>query len=272
MHSVPAPDQHTRHLPRILCLHGGGTNARIFRAQCRGIVAQLKSEYRLIFAEAPFESQVGPDVTQAYGGWGPFRRWLRWLPDQPNAHPNFIIEQIDGSLMDAMASDTRAGATGEWVGILGFSQGAKVAASILYRQQLRHQVLEQDKWFNFQFGILLAGRAPLVSLDPDLWPDQTLPDASQTTDWPRRDSDKRSFYGNEHILSIPTLHVHGLNDKGLELHRSLFERFCDSRSRHLVEWDGAHQVPLKLKDVQVVVEEIRNLAAGATADTTYNQL
>ncbi|KAE8143851.1 serine hydrolase FSH [Aspergillus pseudotamarii] len=266
-YSAPAPDQLTRHLPRILCLHGGGTNARIFRAQCRGIVAQLKSEYCLVFAQAPFESQAGPDITQAYGEWGPFCRWLRWLPDQPHAHANFIIEQIDGALMDAMATDTRAGVTGEWVGILGFNQGAKVAASILYRQQLRQQCLDQDDMFNFQFGILVAGRAPLVSLDPDVWPDPTLPDASQITDWPKRDSDKRSFYGNKHILSIRTLHVHGINDKDLELHRSLFGNFCDSRSRRLVEWDGSHQVPLKHKGVKVVVEQIRNLAASSTLST-----
>ena len=166
--------------------------------------------------------------------------------------------------MDAMAADTRTGATGDWIGILGFSQGAKVAASILYKQQLRQQLRDPDALFNFQFGILVAGRAPIVSLDPDSWPDPTLPDASQITDSPRRDSDKRSFYGNGHILSIPTLHVHGLHDEGLELHRSLFDHFCDSRSRRLVEWEGAHQLPLKHKDVQVVTEQIRSLAASPT--------
>ncbi|EHK97152.1 hypothetical protein M7I_7106 [Glarea lozoyensis 74030] len=52
----------TLSLPRIMCLHGGGTNAKIFRMQCRALIAQLKSEFRFVFAEAPFISEAGPDV------------------------------------------------------------------------------------------------------------------------------------------------------------------------------------------------------------------
>lgn len=54
------PDVGTLHLPRILCLHGGGTNAKIFHAQCRVLRAELKGIFRLCFAEAPFPSKPGP--------------------------------------------------------------------------------------------------------------------------------------------------------------------------------------------------------------------
>jgi hypothetical protein len=53
-------EEATLYLPRILCLHGGGTNAKIFRAQCRVLRAELGSKFRLCFAEAPFSSQPGP--------------------------------------------------------------------------------------------------------------------------------------------------------------------------------------------------------------------
>ena len=33
-------------LPRLLCLHGGGTNARIFYSQTRALRAQLRSQFR----------------------------------------------------------------------------------------------------------------------------------------------------------------------------------------------------------------------------------
>jgi pimeloyl-ACP methyl ester carboxylesterase len=54
----------TLHLPHILCLHGGGTKARIFRAQCRALTAHLQTKFRLCFADAPFLSQADPDVDE----------------------------------------------------------------------------------------------------------------------------------------------------------------------------------------------------------------
>lgn len=252
----------TLHLPRILCLHGGGTNARIFHAQCRSIRAALQNDFRLVFAEAVFSSSAGPDVLSVYKDWGPFKRWLRWLPDHPNPGPDEIINQLDQSLQDAMVMDDMRGATGQWVGLLGFSQGAKVAASLLYRQQMQEEMYGRgNACTDFKFGVILAGRAPLVCLDPDRGPDAYLPEASQITDvkGPKRPT----LHNGGHMLRIPTLHVHGTNDPGLDLHRQLFEDFCAAGSRRLVVWDGNHRLPLKKNDVGRVVHEIKELAKSA---------
>ena len=247
------------HLPRILCLHGGGTNARIFRAQCRGLIAQLKSEFRLVFAQAPFDSHAGSDVLRVYNQWGPFKRWLRWRPEHPEVRPEEVINKLDRALEDAMLQDDACGATGEWVALLGFSQGAKVSASLLYRQQLHEtQGRPPPLDLRFRFGVLLAGRAPLISLDPSLTSNRRLPDASQITD--AQDLRRQVFPNGGQVLRIPTIHVHGLRDKGLDLFRQLFEDFCASESRRLVEWDGDHRLPLKAKDVLLVVNQIRKLA------------
>ncbi|KAH1600297.1 hypothetical protein KXW91_008005 [Aspergillus fumigatus] len=57
-------DTATLHLPRLLCLHGGGTNARIFRMQCRVLEKHLGRTFRLVYAQGPFTVvQPGPDVT-----------------------------------------------------------------------------------------------------------------------------------------------------------------------------------------------------------------
>ncbi|PLB44278.1 hypothetical protein P170DRAFT_440585 [Aspergillus steynii IBT 23096] len=256
MSATTGPDP-TRHLPRILCLHGGGTNARIFRAQCRGLVAQLKSEFRLVFAQAPFPSHAGSDVLSVYSQWGPFRRWLRWRPEHPLVSPLDIIHAIDDSLEDAMARDDAAGATGEWVALLGFSQGAKVSASLLYRQQQSRGKAHSKPWF--RFAVLLAGRAPLIALDPEMETSDLLPDAAQITDMP--DYRERASHAQTPTLRVPNLHVHGLRDAGVELHRQLYEDFCDPKSRRVLEWDGDHRVPLKANDVAQVVAQIRQLAA-----------
>ncbi|KAF7916650.1 uncharacterized protein EAE97_012090 [Botrytis byssoidea] len=260
-------EDRTLHLPRILCLHGGGTNARIFRAQCRGLIAQLKSEFRFVFAESPFISEAGPEVTTVFGQWGPFKRWFRWRPEHPEIAHADAVKAIDRSLEEARRQDTQRGATGEWVAILGFSQGAKLCASLLYRQQ----VLKEEKRIgrgvsgsDYRFGVLIAGRAPLISLhaEPDIHLNlgfSTLPDASQITDvnwrsWLTPQSDGGA------VLRIPTLHVHGMQDPGLPLHCQLFEEFCEPGSRRLVQWGGDHRMPLRSNDLSPVVRHIRELA------------
>lgn len=246
------------HLPRILCLHGGGTNARIFRAQCRVLEAQLRTNFRLCYAEAPFPSNAGPDVLSVYKDWGPFKRWLRWLPGHPEIDAQTAIEEIERSLYAAMDEDDLKGATGEWVGLLGFSQGAKMCASLLFRQQMQMATVTRNDspWPQWRFAVLLAGRAPLVSLDPMLMGTGLhLADPSQISTYM-----PISFYtGPENTLKLPTIHVHGLQDPGLQLHRQLLDICCDPESTRLIEWDGNHRVPIKTKDVTAVVQAIVDL-------------
>jgi hypothetical protein len=88
---VSATDS-TSHLPRILCLHGGGTNARIFRAQCHIIRRHLENSFRLVFSDAPYISKPGPDVTSVYADWGPFRSWMKPQPAPRTIHsPRHLI-------------------------------------------------------------------------------------------------------------------------------------------------------------------------------------
>ncbi|KAI4157693.1 MAG: hypothetical protein LQ342_008098 [Letrouitia transgressa] len=245
----------TLHLPRILCLHGGGTNARIFRLQCRILLKHLESTFRLCFAEAPFPSQAGSDVIAVYKEYGPFRRWLRFLPEHPNIEASCVIEKIEGSLDAAKKQDDAKGATGEWVGMLGFSQGAKLCASIMLRQQIRTQTLGwQRRGTDYRFAILLAGRGPLVRLEPDLIDSPALADASELGSQTLLDG--KALRKNDHVLQLPTIHVHGLRDPGLDLHRSMLEGYCDRENSKLFEWDGDHRVPIKTKDVAPLVSWI----------------
>ncbi|CAI7673676.1 unnamed protein product [Penicillium manginii] len=221
----PTTADDTLHLPRILCLHGGGSNAAVFQSQCRRLIAQLKSEFRFVFAQAPFLSEAGPDVMSVY--------------------------------KEAKRQDDAKGATGAWVGLLGFSQGAKMCASILYRQQVRQEQLGRRSGDSeYDFGILIAGRAPFVCLDPHLDLHSPLPDVSQITDG--------KYEGPcPNVLRIPTVHVHGIRDPHVALHRQLFSDFSSAESRRFVEWDGGHRVPLKYNDVSLVAYQIRELAIQA---------
>ena len=224
-------DDSTSYLPRILCLHEGGTNARIFRAQCRVLEKALKPFFRLCYAQAPYRSKPGPDVVSVYQNYAPFRAWLD--PEQDNER---ITTETEISLRKAMAEDDMKGATGDWVGLLGFSQGAKICASLLLAQQIRKAELGSQKSSimpKWKFVVLLAGRGPLISATP-----------TRTRD----------------LLRFPTIHVHGLSDTGLDLHRKLLHDNFDKRHTRLIEWDGEHRVPIKTKDVAIIVEEMISMA------------
>ncbi|KAF8861156.1 alpha/beta-hydrolase [Acephala macrosclerotiorum] len=246
------------HLPRILCLHGGGVNAEAFRLQCRGLFRALSGNFRFVFPDAPYLSPADPGVMPTYAHLQPFRRWLRWKPEQPNPGPDTICQDIDRVLHEAMVIDNAMGATGEWVAIMGFSQGAKVAASLLLRQQLRAKKLGQDRaGSNFKFAVLLAGRAPLIAMDPELTDSLALADADElTTGAFAQVTGSFLQRSDDHVLRLPTLHVHGKKDPGIANHRRLLTDFCKEGTARLVEWDGDHRVVIQGADVAAVAKEI----------------
>lgn len=238
----PGPDT-TLPLPRILCLHGGGSNAAVFRMQCRVIIAHLRPYFRLVFAEAPYESPSGPDIDLVYGDWGPFKSWWRPTIGQPFGSAYDLrdsLEAFNEAIVDAMDEDDKLGGTGEYVGVLGFSQGGNAAASVLLQQQNHNlfgtangQATAQE--IDYRFGVLMAGRGPPV----DLRIGAPAVDAR---------------------LALKTVHVHGLKDPGLERHRDLLETYCELGSTKLVEWEGNHRLPFKHDDVRVVVDAILEVA------------
>ncbi|KAF3763400.1 alpha/beta-hydrolase [Cryphonectria parasitica EP155] len=251
---APAPDNATLHLPRILCLHGGGTNPQIFYMQCRAISHHLKSQFRMVYPCAPFASTPGPDVLSVFAEYGPFKRWL--MTPGPNAveeYPKETWAAIERQIGDAMDADDRLGATGEWVAVLGFSQGGRVAASILLRQQEKPESLGRLRRSEkgFRFGVLMAGRGPLLQYDPDR---ASWLDKDERFDYESNDSAGR-------ILRIPTIHVHGMQDPGLGYHQILLEEWCDPKATTLIEWEGDHRLPIKTTDVRPVVDRIRAAAS-----------
>ncbi|TQS33365.1 hypothetical protein Golomagni_06294 [Golovinomyces magnicellulatus] len=237
--------------PRILCLHGGGVNAQVFELQCRVLIKQLE-EFRLVFADGPFLSDPGPGIAAVYGDRGPFRCWLKWGPDvkvkmADETIVNFIRQSIQRCKMQDKGS-------GPWVGVLGFSQGAKIAASLLYDQQNNTEMGIDLEAENYRFGVLMAGRAPLVSLSPQT----SNPAFAQ----PSQNSADPFEYPSQspHVLRIPTIHVHGIQDEGLHLHRLLASRYCDPTTSTTIEWNGGHRLPIKTADTTPIVDEIRRVA------------
>jgi hypothetical protein len=170
-------------------------------------MAQLDSEFRFFFAEAAFLSDAGTDVLLVYSQWGPFKRWLRWLPKHLSVSPAIVAAKLEYQVAEAMDQDNERGGSVEWVAVLCFSQGTKIAASLLYRQQLREEAKEkQHVHSDFRFGIFDAGRAPFVSLNIASNFTPALPSAAEIPD--PLDLKKQRHDGS-HVLQISTPDVHG---------------------------------------------------------------
>lgn len=265
---IPDKIPASENLPRLLCLHGGGVNASIFSAQSRSLIRHLQHSFRLVWADGPFLCDPHPDVIHVYGSYAPFRRWLRWLPEHAEIDAESCIEEIGYSIRTAMEDDDREGGTGEWVGLVGFSQGAKLSASLLLEQQAREEKAKREHkadigvgligipGLNWRFGLLLAGRAPLSNLNPEVMKSQALVSAANISEGfqfcKEVDADA--------VLRKPTIHVHGMADAGLHLHRKLLDEYCEKGSTTLIEWDGAHRIAIKSKDVEPIVEAVYDVA------------
>jgi hypothetical protein len=242
------PSDPTLHHPRILCLHGGGVNAEVFRAQARSLIKNLP-HFRLVFADGPFYCNPGPGIVPVYEDWGPFRRWLRWLPEHAEIDDESATEEVFYNIETCKKEDA---GDGPWVGLLGFSQGAKLSASLLFDQQIRVEK-EGKADTDYKFAVLLAGRSPLVSFSElSRHPALVNPGAvSEGFDYP---------HASPHVLRLPTIHVHGLGDAGLHLHRKMLRQYHDEKTATVIEWDGTHRVPIKKTDVEPITNEIYRVA------------
>jgi predicted esterase len=112
-------------LPKILCLHGGGSSAAIFKCQLRLLQKALQTQFQLVFIDAPLEANAGPGILPVFEGCDPY---YRWASDDQNLTPHQRQEEELQALhyvQDIMHE------YGPFEVVLGFSQGARVAAALL---------------------------------------------------------------------------------------------------------------------------------------------
>jgi predicted esterase len=244
-------DQETLGLPRILCLHGGGVSGDIFELQCRSIIRALGRTFRFVFVNGPYMSNPHPDIISVFGDHGPFYRWLRWAGDEGLAHD--ASARVRRKLEDAMRRDK---GRGPWVGLLGFSQGAKIAASLLWAGERGVVLAGADQ--PFRFAVVMNGSAPIIDLRPkaeaEATPHVADPESLDFDDWPSGND------GDHVVLRTPSLHVHGLRDPGLAAHRALYKLYFREDTASLFEWDGEHRIPITSDVVEGLVAEIKALA------------
>ncbi|OJD15723.1 hypothetical protein AJ78_04058 [Emergomyces pasteurianus Ep9510] len=161
-------------LPSILCLHGSGTSAAIFKIQTIRLRRELQHRFSFVFIDAPFETDPGPGVLPVFADAGPYFTWVDFA-NLPPSHRSLATKGSDGDgdgdgdgegEISALQRAIRRGRTQlmpprtvqllektireqierdgrGFVGIIGFSMGGRMVAGLLLEQQQR--LLEQQQ-------------------------------------------------------------------------------------------------------------------------------
>ena len=219
----------SKHLPRILCLHGGGTSGIIFSMQTRKLQHALRQHFRFVFVDGPFETIPGPGVMPFFEGCGPFWRWVKTV-----GRNDIEVRQVLRKILQEEG--------GPFVGVLGFSQGARLAAGILLEQQEQGQVEGQK----LRFAVCVNGTYPALILAKE----------SSLASQPTRDAELTEWDESYNLhIHLPSVHIHGDQDPYLYGSR-LLARCFDPQTAKVFEFDNGHHLPTSASDTERVAEEI----------------
>ncbi|KAH7020314.1 serine hydrolase FSH [Ilyonectria destructans] len=142
-------------MPKILCLHGHGTSAAIFKSQTAAFRAKLDSSFIFDFVDAPFPSRGAPGIDAIYKS-----DTYTWWP-QPTSQ---AIRASHSWVADYAREQ------GGYDAVCCFSQGCSLAASMaLYRAvdaaTAPTNGHKSDEPLPFRAAIFICGGVPLPVLE-----------------------------------------------------------------------------------------------------------
>ncbi|KAI4194982.1 MAG: hypothetical protein LQ346_003561 [Caloplaca aetnensis] len=224
----PHPKPKPTDLPCLLCLHGGGTSAAIFSIQTGRLRRALAKHFRFVFVDGPFECPAGPGVLPFFQGMGPYRRWISEDGDEEG--------KVRPLLQKTMADDG-----GTFVGVLGFSQGARLALGLLHEKQEKHP----EALDSFGFGVFICGTYPPLGMGSALFP--VTPAAQfESQYWDAK---------HERIIDVPSIHVIGQRDPYARKSR-LLARCSEPESATVMEFGMGHHLPTAPAETQRLAERM----------------
>lgn len=216
-------------LPQILCLHGAGSSGAIFKCQTRNIQAALRNRFEFVFADAPFESSIGPGMSPTFNDSGPFYRWH--AGESQSTHLGLTSKEQEGErdavrdyLKDLLANNIATGL-------------------LLERQGL------EELWGgcpSFQFALLFCGTRSSSSTT-------LLP-----TSWMTGESGVPLLTA----INFPSVHIHGLRAPYLLHSRELFrDKFSSGGNSICIEVSCGHCIPGRKSDLEKIEGAINSMLA-----------
>ncbi|PWY84327.1 hypothetical protein BO83DRAFT_405187 [Aspergillus eucalypticola CBS 122712] len=252
----------------ILCLHGGFGSAQNFQVQ----LDPLTSVYKSVYPNTSFHYVDGghpatpPPGSQYYFGLPPYYRFIeydgigrssdvleriRQLPRGATAEDTMRVLVHEHEMMSAdcvrQALDRLLGILDEHPeidGVLGFSEGATAAATLLLEEE--RLVQEEGRKRRLKYGIFLAGWPPLRIVGDRV----TGCLADETED----------------MIVVPTCHIIGANDPYVDGTMALYG-VCDPDTAIMFDHGKGHTIPRDVATLKEAVEAIeetkrRGIEAG----------
>lgn len=249
--SQPTHSADGKLLPGILMLHGGGSNATVFKIQSRRLIWNLSKQFRFVFAQAPIEGTPGFGMLPVFASCAPFYRWVnrRFVAGESDveATPRDEIDAVDERIRAVMDEN---GGVESFKGVIGFSQGARLVAGLLLRQKIQERDLGTSPW-KFSFGVMIGGPFPPIA----------MAEVVHVADY-------------ELLRHVPTVHAWGRDDHVKPGCVALREA-CESDVCFQMDFEGGHHLPLKDVEAKDLCDLINAawFAGGGTygisAEETY---
>ncbi|KAF2491842.1 hypothetical protein BU16DRAFT_565538 [Lophium mytilinum] len=237
---------------RFLCLHGRGTNSDIFESQLAPLFSRVSPHHTFDFVDAPFDCVAAHGISQLYQP-----PYLTWHTQYEPQH----VEPVHDFLRTVIEED------GPYDGVIGFSQGAALAASFLLCHEHYAQIRDPGRRHKPPFKVAIFINS-VMTFSPSehigsnisqhiksqeekhmafiegvdsLGAEDFTPTETYTT------IDGDSIYGFPKDtfaprISIPTLHLYGTEDQFLE-HSEELVGLCRGDRTEVLPVRGGHELP-----------------------------
>ncbi|KAL3479545.1 serine hydrolase FSH [Aspergillus californicus] len=130
---------------KIVYLHPWGASAEIFESQISPICALIGESHEYVFLDGPVSCGPAKEIPPSMPG--PFHNWYDGLSSSQ-------VREAHDFVMDVIEDE------GPFDGVIGFSQGAALALSILYH----HEICHPNRPPLFRFAIFFCA---VLSISPD---------------------------------------------------------------------------------------------------------
>ncbi|KAI0891077.1 serine hydrolase FSH [Annulohypoxylon nitens] len=196
---------------RFLCLHGFGTNSKIFETQTAAIRYDLGDHHTYEFVEGTLPSPVAPG--------------LHGIASADDEFFSYVdLDDLDTCTSALINLDTYIAEEGPFDGVLAFSQGAMIAATYIIWKTRQDPVLQRNSP-TFRCAVFFPSWDPY---DPDLLWKSCLRPMTHSADG--------------EMIQIPTAHIWGQDDISSAKAANL-SGICSSRTRQVYVHPGGHEVP-----------------------------
>ncbi|KAL4747555.1 hypothetical protein BDW72DRAFT_196632 [Aspergillus terricola var. indicus] len=214
---------------RILCLHGIGTNSKVFEAQTApaALRYQLGDSYEFEFIEGSYLWPAAPGIASCFGTDQYYRSYV-------DESPASVLKAVRDLARYAVSSET-----GPFDAVMGFSLGAALALTLLLHADMP-DVLGPARKILFRSAIFLCATLPC--------------------DWGAlHEGQVRLLSANEVAakIGIPSVHFWSPQDAEYPGHSAEVVRMCEPAGRVEVVHSFGHGLPTGGEEVKRLAEAIR---------------